>query len=111
MDGKPKTSGAASVSGSTVDPAQPSAMHPITPPDLSMAEDEELFAELVKRGLIGDDDAEDLMNRACLREIVDIVADAYEEACARIRRGERAEALIWLERALGDPWTGRLAGA
>ncbi len=67
----------------------------------------QLLQELIDRKLITEEQAEDIVERDL--SMVDIDYAALDEARATLCRGNRAEALFLLERALGGDFVGRLA--
>jgi hypothetical protein len=75
----------------------------IDPDDVAIDDfdDDEIEEEAASRGLLPAEDGSVLAVR--------LDFGALDAAAAWLQRGDRAEALIHLERALGPAWAGRLA--
>lgn len=74
---------------------------------------EQLLQHLIDGDYITEVEAEMIMNREDLETdvapIPGVDTDCIEQAWNLVIRGDKHEALVWIERALGGEWIGRLA--
>ncbi|MGO8242993.1 hypothetical protein [Rhizobium johnstonii] len=80
--------------------------------DLADFEEVQLVQALIDAKWLSEEEAEAIEKRASLKEtrniFVNSVDDELDEARTQLRRGNKSEALIHLERFLGRDWIGEL---
>lgn len=76
--------------------------------DLEEFNDAQLLQELIARGYIDESEADRIVNRVVNSIVNDTDYSEIAAAWEYASRGDKNEALVHIERALGNEWIGRL---